>query len=393
MKITLLVSTLLAFATAFGPLSAAQDLPEGAVVGMRCPGGGVQPKIAQSKEGDVYLIYFKGEAAAGDLFFVHSEDEGKTFSEPLRVNSEPGTVDGGAMGLRGGDIRITKNGTVHVAWIGSARTVEGDDPKARPLLYARLLAGADAFEPARVLSGKFVGLDVAPTIAIGRSRLLIFWHAPVLGATEKRGGQLPRRIYAVASEDRGATFSEPKAVNDEKLGVSAGCGMHAEVAKKGRISVMYREQNPPNRDFRILTTEDDGETYDTFLGDQQRIRKSPRTDIGGTLSVRGPLFAWGNFDSVWWTRLNKDNGKIVPPLGARKKEAWRGHPDIISNERAVIMAWCEGDERGKTTRIGWQGYDLRNRFPIGLGIIPDVPANTTPALFLRRSSRGFTIVY
>src|SRR5437899_1861066 len=58
---------------------------------LRTPDRGIQPQAAMDK-GVLHLIYFKGDPANGDVFYVKSTDDGKTFTKPLRVNSVPGSV-------------------------------------------------------------------------------------------------------------------------------------------------------------------------------------------------------------------------------------------------------------------------------------------------------------
>src|ERR671939_2010201 len=59
---------------------------------MRVPHGGIQPQCAVDAKGVLHLIYFKGEPGAGDVFYVRSDDGGAKFTEPIRVNSKPGSV-------------------------------------------------------------------------------------------------------------------------------------------------------------------------------------------------------------------------------------------------------------------------------------------------------------
>src|SRR5262249_15888666 len=58
----------------------------------RVPNEGIQPQAAVDSAGIVHLIYFKGNPAAGDIFYVHRTLGSKDFSAPLRVNTEPGSA-------------------------------------------------------------------------------------------------------------------------------------------------------------------------------------------------------------------------------------------------------------------------------------------------------------
>src|ERR1700693_1061625 len=59
---------------------------------VRVPNGGIQPQIAIDAKGVLHMVYFSGDAAHGDLFYVRSADRGATFSVPLKVNSHPGSA-------------------------------------------------------------------------------------------------------------------------------------------------------------------------------------------------------------------------------------------------------------------------------------------------------------
>jgi hypothetical protein len=95
----------------------ATDRPE-AVSVRRVPDGGIQPQIAFEPNGAIHMIYFSGDPKSGDLFYIRSIAAGETFSRPLRVNSQQGSVI--AVGtIRGGQIAVGETGRVHIAWNGS----------------------------------------------------------------------------------------------------------------------------------------------------------------------------------------------------------------------------------------------------------------------------------
>src|ERR1019366_449896 len=78
------------------------------VTTMRVPDNGLQPQVAIDSRDTVHMIYYKGEAGAGDIFYVRSTDGGATFSRPIRVNSQRGSAI--AMGtIRGAQLAIGKD--------------------------------------------------------------------------------------------------------------------------------------------------------------------------------------------------------------------------------------------------------------------------------------------
>src|SRR5438132_14049839 len=62
---------------------------------VKTPDGGIQPQAVVDSHGAVDLLYFKGNADSGDLFYVRLDSAPTSSAEPLRVNNPPGT--GGAL--------------------------------------------------------------------------------------------------------------------------------------------------------------------------------------------------------------------------------------------------------------------------------------------------------
>jgi hypothetical protein len=90
-------------------------------------------------KGVVHLIYYKGEADSGDIFYVRQKPGEDTFSSPIPVNSRPGSAIAAGT-IRGAQLAVGKNGRVHVAWDGmgkSAKEITFGDKKVTPLLYTR----------------------------------------------------------------------------------------------------------------------------------------------------------------------------------------------------------------------------------------------------------------
>ena len=120
MRAVLLVSALLVFAH---PTWATIEF-------VRVPTGGLQPQAAVDARGALHLIYFKGEPAAGDVFYIRRDPATAAFTPPLRVNSQPNTVI--AIGtVRGAHLALGKDGRPHIAWMGAGDATAG-------MHYARL---------------------------------------------------------------------------------------------------------------------------------------------------------------------------------------------------------------------------------------------------------------
>jgi len=200
-----------------------------AVSAIRVPNGGIQPQIVE-RDGIVHMIYFTGDPAKGDLFYVRSGDYGTTFSKPLPVNHTP---EGAAMAIgniRGAQLAVGRNGRVHIAWNGTTPTGH------LPMLYTRLNDAGTAFEPERNLIHNAWGLDGGGSLAADpEGNVYVFWHAPIPGTK----GEENRRVWMARSIDDGQTFAPERLAFDKPIGACGCCGMKAFADKTG-IHVLFR---------------------------------------------------------------------------------------------------------------------------------------------------------
>src|SRR5436190_23786311 len=151
---------------------------------VRTPDGGIQPQALMDGKGNLHLLYFKGDPAAGDLYYVR-RDKGKgEFTAPRRVNSQPNSAI--AVGsIRGGQLALGKGGRVHVAWNGSGKALpKGTGKYTAPMLYARLNDAGDAFDEQRNLMQHTDALDGGGSVAADAAgNVFVAWHAFKLGST------------------------------------------------------------------------------------------------------------------------------------------------------------------------------------------------------------------
>lgn len=133
---------------------------------MRTPNGGIQPMAEVDETGTVHLIYFRGEPAAGDVYYVRKESGDESFAEPVRVNSEPNSVIATGT-VRGAHLAVGENGRAHVAWMGSSEATPRGPDDAAPMLYAHSRNdGREFTEQRNVLqhtTGSMVGERLRPT--------------------------------------------------------------------------------------------------------------------------------------------------------------------------------------------------------------------------------------
>src|SRR5207249_1981249 len=184
---------------------------------------GIQPQAMADAKGGVHLLYFKGDAAAGDLYYARREPGKTDFSAAIRVNSQPGSAI--AVGtIRGGQIAVGKNGRAHVAWNGSGKAEpRGVAKYSAPMLYARLNDAGTAFEEQRNLMQSTETLDGGGCVAADQTgNVYVAWHAVKTGSS---GGEDNRRVWLARSTDEGKTFAPEVAAFAKSTGACGCCGM------------------------------------------------------------------------------------------------------------------------------------------------------------------------
>ena len=223
---------------------------------MRTPEGGIQPQAAVDSQGNVHLIYFKGNPEAGDLFYARLKPTQQRFSDPIRVNSQPGSVI--AVGtIRGGQLAVGKDDRVHVVWNGSG-TAQPKGAGGNPMLYTHLNTNGDGFEPQRNIITWAGGLDGGGSVAADPlGNVYVVWHA--MGGAKDESG---RAVFVSHSGDNGQTFHREKQANTVPTGACGCCGLKAFADRSGDLYVLYRSAGEKiNRDMTLLASSNKGETF------------------------------------------------------------------------------------------------------------------------------------
>src|SRR5437762_948331 len=227
-------------AVAAAVCSAASGAPGGhsrrpLVMEQRVPDGGIQPQAAVDDRGTVHLIYFRGDPAHGDVFYVRSSDGGTTFSSPIQVNHQPASAIATGS-VRGAQIAVGRNGRVHVAWNGSGFALPKAPLGVGPLLYSRLNDAGTAFEPERNVIQEAYGIDGGSTVTADRAgHVYVVWHAPEPG----QRGEEHRRVWIARSSDDGKTFEHETAASPLSTGACGCCGLGAFVDSRRTLYVLY----------------------------------------------------------------------------------------------------------------------------------------------------------
>lgn len=368
---------------------------------LRTPDGGIQPQAAVDTKGTLHLIYFKGDPGRGDIFYVHSSDDGKTFSRPLRVNSQIGSAI--ALGtIRGAQIAIGKNGRVHVAWNGNEIALPRGplDPElpskipynGTPMLYARLNDSGAAFEPQRNLMTRTFGLDGGGSVAAdSRGHVYVAWHGKTYGA---RAGEAGRQVWVARSTDDGKTFAPETPANSEPTGACGCCGLRIFAASNGNVYLLFRSATKStHRDVYLLVSKNTGRSFEGGIIDRWEINACPMTSMSLTEGAGRVLAAWQTQEEVYYASIGPDRINASPPVPAPGKGRNRKYAFAAANPHGeTILVWTENTSWGNGGSLAWQVFDGTGQPEGERGSAPNVPTWSFGSAFVRRDG-AFGIVY
>jgi len=356
---------------------------------LRTPNGGIQPQTARDAHGVLHMIYFTGDAAAGNIEYVRRAPGAKTFSKPIRVNSQPESAL--AVGtVRGPQMAVGPNGQVDVVWFGSAKAKPRGPDGSTPLLFSRLNASGTAFAPQRNLVQYARGLDGGLSVAAGpRSDVYVVWHA-----TGKTPGEANRRVYLARSVNGGRTFAREVPVSPADLGACGCCGMRAFVDHRGALFVLYRAAGENiHRNMTLLVSTDHGHTFRSSEVSAWRLDACPMSTAYLGEGGQHVLAAWEKAGEVYFDRINPQTFQLSSSFAAPGQSTDRKHPAVAANARGqVLLAWTEGTGWKKGGSLAWQLFSPSGQ-PIGSeGHAPGVPAWGLPSVYIGPGG-NFTIVY
>jgi hypothetical protein len=366
-----------------------------AVKTVRAPADGVQPQLGVDGKGIVHLIYLTGAPDASDIHYVRATATagGLTLGDPVRVNAHPGSAL--AIGtIRGPHLSVTRDGAVHVAWMGSAKSQPKASGKRAPMLYTRRAVGADRFEPERNVVTKFPGLDGGGSVAADEAgNVYVAWHAP---ATSK-GDESTRRVYVARSTDGGTTFAAEQPVTEEGAGVCACCGIKLLALPAGPVVGLFRTATKQvHRDANMFEFDPArpgpvGRLLDPAESAKCIMSTFALADVPGR---QGAVAAWETLGRIRFACIPDPN--ILDQRPRDVPGAARGckYPALALDPNGnLLIAWAEDTAWAKGGAVAWQMFDRTLR-PIdgASGRADGLPAWSLPAAgFI--PGVGFVVLY
>jgi len=359
---------------------------------LKTPHGGIQPQAVVDPRGRLHLIYFTGDPGKGDLFYVLRGPDQERFSDPIRVNSQPGSVV--ALGtIRGGQLAVGNRGRVHVAWNGSGTALPKNPANRNPMLYARLYDAGKAFEPQRNLMQTSDVLDGGGTVAVDEvGNVYVAWHALRRGGERGEG---ERQVWVVHSANDGKTFGPETAANPGPTGACACCGMRAFADGKGTAYLLYRAATKGiHRDMYLLSSVDQGKHFDSMLLHPWTIDACPMSSAAFAEGPGGVFAAWETNGQVYFARVEPNSPREGDVFAAPGNGQGRKHPALAANARGeVILVWTEGIGWQRGGALAWQVYDKTGQPTGERGRLAGAIPAWGLASVVADKSGTFTIIY
>lgn len=351
--------------------------------------------------GTLHLIYFTGDAGAGDIEYVRRPAGSSEFPRPIRVNSQAGSAVATGT-VRGPQMAVSPEGRVYVVWFGSKDAQPRGPGGATPILFSRLNEAGTAFEPQRCLMQFAKGVDGGLSVAAGgNGYVYVVWHAE-----GDEPGEAHRRVYLARSTDQGKTFAREIAISPPELGACGCCGMRATTDTQDRVYVFYRAAaENVDRDMTLLVSSYHGVSFRPMRVGPWKLNACPMSTaslyaFGGRMAAAWETEGQIHFDEFGaWERdrqINPDQAipqslaRTVSPPGSPGN---RKHPAIAVNGLGwVLLSWTEGTGWMKGGSLAWQMYDPSLK-PVGAeGHAEGVPVWGLPSDFADRQG-NFTILY
>jgi len=337
---------------------------------VRTPNGGIQPQAALDAKGVLHLIYFQGDAKAGDVFYVRKAAAGSDFSKPIQVNSLAGSAIAAGT-IRGAHLAVGRQGRVHVAWNGSEAAPERKQ-KGAPMWYARMDDAGAGFEPQRDLMTVTGGLDGGGSLAADADgNVYVMWHG---FAGEKAPSEAGRAVFIARSSNEGKTFSREEQANPRATGACGCCGMRALADSMGNVFALYRAAGGMvNRDQTLLVSRDRGRSFAVINEHRWKAATCPMSSASLVESKAGVIAAWETAEQVYFMAARPktvDATRPIAPAGAGKRK----HPSAAVNAVGdLLLAWTEGTGWQKGGSLAWQVFEAAGNATAEKGRVAGVP--------------------
>jgi hypothetical protein len=326
-----------------------------------------QPQLAIDAKGAIHLAY----GVNNDVYYVRSEDGGKTFSHPAKIS----TVRVLSLGARRGPRIAVSGDVVCISVIGG---VQGKGRDGDLLLFRSTDKGRTWQQPVIVndaADSAREGLHAMAASATGD--LACVW----LDLRNKK-----TEIFASFSRDQGKTWSKNVLVyRSPSSAVCECCHPSVSYGADGKLLVMWRNQIGPNRDMYLSTSTDGGKTFSKAqkLGAGSWPIDHCPMDGGNVVESGGkPVTVWRRDHTVYFHTAGSAKeveighgeqpwvadspaGPIVVWLTRRQQslmlQEMRGNKRVELAKGAVDPVIASGGPRGEQVAVAWEDHSHGRR--------------------------------
>ena len=348
---------------------------------VQLPAGALVPDVMMDGAGVLHMVYGLGD----DAWYVRSADNGRTFSPPVKVNTE-GKVTL-KMGERGPKLALGKGGSIHVVWADQWSPGVKVYPR-----YSRSLDGGRTFEPPRALAS-LSGIDGLTVAADGEGNVVAFFHQ-----VSPPQQEIPEahRLYLARSTDNGATFGPEERLKIRGMDdlACSMCMMRARMTADGNVCLALRVANDNIRDFFLLRSPTRENAFAPLRINEDRweLKTCPMCGPELTLDPAGRMLcAFMSRHRVYWSAL--EGGRFKLHVATPANENDEIYPAAVGDGQGhVLLVWQVGPMAvGRQATVKWALYGNDGTFSGKQGTI-GVSTSGTKATAFAGTDGAFHIV-
>jgi hypothetical protein len=337
-----------------------------------------EPVTAASSDGNLYVAWVNHEVKnQADVMIGRFDSQGKMRGAPVRVNPQPG----GATAWRGDQpsVAVAEDGAVYVVW--TAR-VEADGKKGTDLyLSVSTDMGQTFAAPVKINDDKVPGAHGMHSLGIaGDGRIYVSWlderNVQVPKPSTKAEGhhmESNRELFIAHSTDGGRTFSRNQKIATEACPC---CKTALAVAADGTLYIGWRHVLPGNyRHIAVTSSSDRGATFSkpVIVSDDKWVLQgcpvsgpSLSVNDAGVLKVLWYAAGEANSPGLYFAE-SKDKGQSFSGRQLLAQETVRGTPVLAAGNNSDVAIW----EMSAETRLRRVRNDAES---ISLGSNAELPA-------------------
>jgi hypothetical protein len=328
-----------------------------------------KPSLGVDAKGYIYVAWRDDRNGHADIYFARSTDGGKSFSENIKLNDDPGWAYQGNPSLAAGP-----EGLIVVAWN------ENRDKNDNVYFTLSHDGGVTFSKNQKANDDKGNAVQSHPTVAIGPNGLiLIAWQDFRHGHSD---------IYMMRSADGGKTFSPNQKINNDD---ATAPQVSPSVAISGKTVLIawadYRNDpillSPPdsekaepawweqvrkrNADIYYAVSRDGGITFASNARVNDDVMKASQAFPSTAVDGQGRLFvAWEDYRNenadTYFAQSLTDGTRFGPNVKVNDDTGTAGqyHPSLISDlSGRTYIIWTDVRDIQQTTSEGEGNFEDR----------------------------------